>query len=209
MIQFEERPLTTPSKYRRRKIYGVGINDAEYVTHYRIGGRELRCPFYNRWHDLLKRCFSIKFHEKNPTYKACILCHDWCVFSKFKQWMIGQNWQNRQLDKDLLIPGNKIYAPDRCLFIPQALNKLVTVSLSSRGLYPIGVHYHKQNRKYVASIHLGDGQKYIGSFKTPEDAHKAYIEVKNNYILKLAKQYEITEPKLSLALIQHIHHIGE
>jgi 7,8-dihydro-6-hydroxymethylpterin-pyrophosphokinase len=51
---------------------------------------------------------------------------EWWSRRAFTEWMRGQEWQGRQLDKDILWPGNKIYAPDKCLFVPQEINNLLT-----------------------------------------------------------------------------------
>lgn len=39
-----------------------------------------------------------------------------------------------------------------------------------------GVHWHKQSRKWLASIRLEGRTQSIGLFPTKEDAHKAYCE---------------------------------
>lgn len=44
-----------------------------------------------------------------------------------------------------------------------------------------GVEKPKGKSFYVAKISLRGKKKYIGSFKTPEEAHAAYIEAKNKY----------------------------
>ena len=105
---------------KKDMVYGVGINDAEYSVHEykKINGRRKtvwRCPYYNRWIDILKRCYSKGFHSKNPTYKGCTVSEEWLIFSNFRDWMIKQNWEGKQLDKDLLFEGNKIYNPETCV----------------------------------------------------------------------------------------------
>lgn len=39
-----------------------------------------------------------------------------------------------------------------------------------------GVSWHKNNRKWGASIKVNGRKKYLGSFDRPEDAHRAYRE---------------------------------
>ena len=59
---------------------------------------------------------------------------------------------------------------------------------------PIGVSYHKQNRKYVAKISINRIQKYIGSYHTIEEAHHARVnyELNNNIINKYNGKNEIS-----------------
>ena len=44
-----------------------------------------------------------------------------------------------ELDKDILVKGNKIYSPDTCCFVPKEVNTVFTKRQSKRGDYPIGV----------------------------------------------------------------------
>lgn len=95
---------------RKVLVCGVGINDATYSV-YRYKGsagsqkRIWACPFYRTWGTMLGRCYSDKFHEQNPTYVGCTVCDEWLTFSKFKAWMETQDWKDKQLDKDILVPG--------------------------------------------------------------------------------------------------------
>jgi hypothetical protein len=54
---------------RNKLVYGVGVNDANYnVNKYEIidGKQKLiwACPFYIKWRDMLKRCYSEVLHKK-------------------------------------------------------------------------------------------------------------------------------------------------
>src|SRR5947207_2252239 len=103
------------------------INDADYVTqrNRRDGGRGSKqylvwmCPYYKKWIAIKERSASGNFLKRAPTYANVSCCEDWLVFSNFKRWMERQPWDNGKtnLDKDLRIPGNKIYSPDACRFI--------------------------------------------------------------------------------------------
>lgn len=86
---------------------------------------------YILWRDMLKRCYSEKYHEKQPTYKDCKVCDRWLVFSNFLEdlplienyefWKNNPN-QRIAIDKDSKIEGNKIYSLDACCFISQSDN---------------------------------------------------------------------------------------
>ena len=56
------------------------------------------------------------------------------------------------LDKDILYKGNKEYAPDKCIFVPERINKLFLKNDADRGDLPIGVTYHKNKKYTVFSI---------------------------------------------------------
>ena len=172
-------------------VYGVGVNDADYVvqkfenTGYADGkqGRKLvwYCPFYYTWKGMLERCFSEGFKAKNPTYKDVTCCGEWLVFSKFKSWMEQQDWEGKELDKDILISDNKLYSPETCAFVSSVTNTFVLASGASRGEYPVGVCWEKSRQKYRArcSNPLTKRLDCLGMFTTPEEAHEVWRKRKH------------------------------
>lgn len=169
-------------------VYGVGINDAKYTVIPSISGKRKTCPFYRKWKDMLGRCYSEKVIKANPTYAGCTVTSEWLGFSNFKAWMEKQDWEGNQLDKDLLVSGNKVYGPDTCVFVSGDVNKFMTESLKIRGDLPIGVSWHKGNSKYHAqcnNLSRGSG-KSLGYYDTAEIAHAVYLERKKTLAIELA-----------------------
>lgn len=114
-------------------VCGVGINDADYVfqkweTIIVNGKRKQKliweCDFYRTWKSMLARCYSIKTQERQPTYKGCSVSDEWLTFSVFKNWMEKQDWEDKQLDKDLLFEGNKVYSSETCVFVTRMVSTL-------------------------------------------------------------------------------------
>ena len=167
-------------------VHGVAINDSDYpVFHhsYRDGVRYISwaCPVYRMWKNMLRRCYCPKFLSKNPTYAGCSVCDDWLVFSRFRAWVITQEFDGKDLDKDLLFPGNKSYSPDRCVFISHALNSFITDRLRSRTRRKVGVTFHEQTGKYRAKCKspITGKSDHLGLFITQDSAHKAWLSRKN------------------------------
>lgn len=191
----------------RKLIYGIGINDADYavvtyMSYYNETGKRVRkakwvCPFYIRWINMLTRCYSTKRIKRTPTYIACEVCEEWKTFSSFKTWMESEDWEGKQLDKDLKVIGNKVYSPDTCLFIDQKVNTFVLEANKSRGEYPIGVCYHKLAKKYHARCNnpISRKQEHLGLFDTPEEAHEAWKKRKRELCL------EVTDDKMLQELL--------
>ena len=194
MSTFIEKPVNAQSLRQRKKAYGVGVNDADYMTQYRDeNGKEVRCPYYSRWRDMLKRCYCTKRLEKYPTYKGCSVYEEWLTFSNFRKWMETQDWEGKQLDKDLLVRGNKVYSPDTCVFVSGSLNALTIDSGATRGEYPQGVNWSEKEQGYVARCSTGDGKrKYLGRFKTVDAAEAAYCNHKALVIIGLANSEEVS-----------------
>ena len=186
----------------RKLAYGVGINDASYITNQEIEGKRVKCPFYDRWINMLVRCYSPKYQEKQPTYKGCSVSDEWLFFSNFKAWMESQDWAGKQLDKDLLFSGNKIYSSDRCIFVTQEINTLFCDNAASRGDCPIGVNWHKNENIFRANISVYGRKQHLGCFKTIDEASEAYREAKIDYVAEVALKQT---GKLKIALINRVN----
>jgi hypothetical protein len=178
-------------------VYGVGINDVDCVTN---------CPFYSRWTDMLARCYSERFHIANPSYKGCSVCEEWKTFSNFKKWMEQDNWKGKQLDKDILVPENKEYGPNTCIFVSHALNGLLIAQLSGRGKYPTGVSLNR-NGYYLASLRIHGKNKTLGRTKTVEEASLLYKKARYEYLLEwsnnLTSEHTSDIERTKEALIRH------
>jgi len=201
---FVEHP-TVINKNRRRLVYGVGTNDADYLISYKdVNGVKQRCPYYSVWSGVLERCFSARRHASQPSYKGCTLHEPWKSFSNFKDWMKTQEWENKHIDKDLLSWENKHYSPNTCLFITPALNNLLCLRRNHRGDTPLGVSRTSINKYeyFVASCSFYGKQKRLGYFKTSEEAQEVYQHAKMNYIKELAQAE--TDPRIRHAL-ENLH----
>lgn len=172
----------------RKPIFGIGVNDVDYYVKPRIDGKRVCCIFYQRWIVMLQRCYSKEYQEKYPSYKGCSVCDEWLIFSNFKAWMINQDWKGKQLDKDIKFTGNKIYSPDKCIFVSQEINSLLTDCKSARGEYPKGVYFRSNINKYIAQCRVNKKVKVIGAFSSPKEAEDAYIKTKSEVVLCISKK---------------------
>jgi len=185
---------------RAKKVHGVGINDADYTVQPVVFGKQVMCPFYDAWKSMLERCYGHKFQSKNPTYIGCSVVPEWLSFMAFRAWMIERDWVGRELDKDLLFPGNRVYGPDTCVFISHGLNKFTTGHAAARGEWPIGVYLHKHSGRFRASCSnpFSGRNEHLGYFTCPDAAHEAWRSRKHELSLQLAA--EQTDPRLAAAL---------
>jgi hypothetical protein len=164
---------------------------------------------YSTWSNMIKRCYSEKQHEVRPTYIGCTVCEEWHNFQNFAKWydknIYSLTNEIMNLDKDILIKGNKIYSPENCVFAPIRINSLFIQSKSKRGIYPIGVSFHKRDKKFRSQCHdESDSQHFLGSFPTPEEAFSAYKTYKENLIKQIAEEYKPLIPNnLYTAMINY------
>lgn len=171
----------------QKKLYDKGICDINS----RENGKQTEC--YRAWSDMLRRCYSITSRKKWPTYIGCSVDLEWYVFSKFKEFYDANYREGFELDKDLLVPGNKVYSKETCRFVPKCVNYLFLDCGSSRGEYPIGVNCCTVNnsRPYQARLRINGKQKYLGYFATIEEASNAYLIAKKEYCILVAnREYE-------------------
>lgn len=191
-------------KVRKSKklIRGFGINDADYdVTRYE-DGKKVSCYFYQTWKNMLERCYSEKKQVERPTYRGCTVCDEWLTFSNFKAWMEQQEWRGKQLDKDLLKDGNKVYCPEWCIFVDRKINSFVTDSGASRGKYMIGASWDKASNKFASNCNnpFTSKQEKLGYFTDELQAHLAWKARKHELACELADSDLVTDPRLSEVL---------
>lgn len=186
-------------------VCGAGVNDSGYRVKKEalvdgVTRQVWVCPFYQAWKSMLERAYCPKHKKKRPTYKDVTCCEEWLLFSNFKAWMLTQDWEGKQLDKDLIEPGNKEYKPSACVFVSKSLNSFLTENDASRGPYPIGTHWCKKAKKFVAKCGnlITKKREELGSFDCPHEAHKAWLRRKHEIACQLADLQ--TNPRVAEAL---------
>jgi hypothetical protein len=172
-------------------VCGVGINDLIGQTSYKdpVSGKLRMQPAYAAWNAMLNRVYNAKYHARWPTYIGCSVHPDWLRLSGFKAWFDLNHVIGWNLDKDLTRPGNKVYGPENCRYVPSYLNLIVTDSASSRGDLPIGVTRQKASAKYIAYCRVAGKQNRLGVFSTPLSAHRAWQEKKADAIDETLRRY--------------------
>ena len=202
----KSKKLSTP-----RLVYGVGINDADYAVEkkeeigYVNGKRKWKrvwyCPYYRAWVSMLARCYSENLQDRYPTYKGCSVSEEWLRFSNFRRWMEKQDWEGKQLDKDLLLEGNKVYSAEACVFVTQTVNSFTIGCGSARGEWLIGVYWNKEKNKFKSGCRnpFTKKQEHLGYFTCEQEAHEAWIKRKLELAYELAAIQ--TDERVAKALI--------
>ena len=176
-------------KGKNHLVCGVGINDLpNEPTEWIENGKRVRCPKYNLWNTILRRCYRPK-KQDIITYKGVTVHPDWLFRSKFTEWLNSQpqnNWQELQIDKDLLVKGNKIYGPDTCCFLTNRENSVFRPLSSDR----LGsVAFTKDgNRKnpWRAWANYRGAYRVFRSFSTKEEAEFVAMREFMPYVIEIA-----------------------
>ena len=170
------------------------------------------------WGCLLKRCFCDKYHRSKPTYKDVEVCDEWLDFQNFAEWCNTQKFFNAkddfgksyQLDKDILVKGNKIYSPETCCFVPSQINSLFTYVKSIKGEHPVGVSYKKNRGKFEAYYSNRGKRVNLGHFNTCEEAFQDYKKAKEAHIKDVANEWkDRIDERTYQALLKYEVHIDD
>ena len=201
-------------------VYGYGYlgvdknGDVPKATEFK-NGKWVRTWEYNKWKNMLERCFDNKLKEKYPTYKDVTCCERWLCFANFLEDFAilknEYNWNEGEklnLDKDILNKNNKIYSLENCILVPDWVNSLFIKRDARRGDCPIGVSYNKQAKKYQAQCNINGKNTGIGYYSTIEQAFNAYKIAKENEIKRIAnecvsKGYITKDSRLYNAMINY------
>ena len=175
-------------------VYGIGVVGTKYPS--RVNGVQTKeCAL---WYSMLKRCYSDAFKKKRPTYEGCKVSDKFKNYEYFYEWCHKQigfgvdgNGNPFQLDKDLLVKGNKVYSENTCVFIPSGINSLLIKCTASRGEHLIGVYWSKTANAFVARVSRNKGgSEHLGLFNTEIEAFNAYKEAKESFIKEQAEKYK-------------------
>lgn len=163
---------------------------------------------YILWNSMLNRCkVGGSIQRKQPAYIGCSVHPDWIKFQDFAEWcnkQIGFGLKGWQLDKDILVQGNKVYGPDTCCFVPRQLNSLLNHRKSDQGLYPTGVTFDQKANKYRVQISLNGRPNRLGYFTDLLTASDVYRGAKANEIYKQAEIWKSQiDPRVYTALLTY------
>ena len=143
------------------------------------------------WKDMMKRAYCKKYATKNTTYERVSVCKEWLDFREFVKWVLenrpvkaGKLWY---LDKDLLVPGNKEYCPEKCCFIPSWLNSSHIYRTTK------GYTINKNGRYTVQYRHV-----HIGVYDNEMEAINAYRYVSLKDVSRRVK----TESRLDYRVVK-------
>lgn len=149
--------------------------------------KELNKKAKSVWDGMKHRCKIGK-----PPYENCEVCEEWKIFENFKKWYTEHYYEvagcDMEIDKDILVSGNRIYSPETCLIVPQRINELFR-TFSNKYNLPTGITLLKNDVKKGRYKVSYDGN-FIGYFKTIRDACMAYEYTKKGAINEVAKMYK-------------------
>lgn len=173
----------------KKLICGVATNSGgKYKS--RTDGKVTKS--YRTWQNMLRRAYCPKYHAVKPTYADCAVSEEWLEYQEFAKWFEAHEYSNHgyELDKDLSLPDNKIYAPDRCVFVPRQLNSLLLDCGAARGDLPQGLTFRKEMNKYHVRLSVNGIRKHLGYFDTEPEAYQVYRIAKEANVKRMANHWQ-------------------
>lgn len=177
----------TEEKKKKHLVAGVGIND--YEGKVAINGKEIKS--YQAWRNMISRCYCNNTRNRYKTYEDCEVSDEWKYFSNFKKWFDEHHIEGYDLDKDLLIPNNRIYSAETCIFVPHRLNTLFRELGRAKECSMAGVSFDKKpnHNKYRVVFRSNGKSKCLYGFKTEIEAHNSYVKSKIEEVRRVANEF--------------------
>ena len=138
---------------------------------------------YMIWYNMRNRCTDLKEH---PAYEGCAMCEEWqldrqaCYNWVFKNYYKVGNEQ-MDIDKDILVKGNRVYSPSTCCFVPHSINMEFTAPF----MFP---PYQQDESTGMWYIRTPRNESFKGA--TIDDAIASYIPHREAELKAIADKYK-------------------
>lgn len=168
-------------------VHDVGILGVKYKT--RESFNKTKVKEYALWNSMLERCYSKTNRTKFAAYDGCEASENFKRYEFFHEWCQDQVGfkSGYELDKDLLIKGNRLYSEHTCIFIPKEINAAISLKKSQRSNLLIGVRNCGEH--FSARYSCFNNGVEFGKFPTEIEAFVAYKKAKEDYLKSLAEKY--------------------
>lgn len=164
-------------------VCGVGFFG---VGKFKATNNGRKTKIYASWHFMIQRCYTKTLRYSH--YSDCFVCPEWHNFQTYAEWALENNLvEGWEVDKDLLIKGNKLYSPSTCLVVPHGINNSILKADGKRGDLPIGVDFNKG--KYRARVRKNGKSFEVGYFDNPNSAFNAYKKAKEDCMKAIAEKW--------------------
>jgi hypothetical protein len=181
--------MGTNNRRGRCLVHGVGYNDIDAPTKFYKNGKLIILPDYDLWQSMIRRAYSSKSKNYYSCYKGVTVHPDWHIRSKFNQWLDSQpqaNWQELQIDKDLLVKGNRVYGPDTCCFLTHQENSTFRpYSLNRLGSAYFDNSIPNKKKKRIWRARKSDGS-HLGWFSTKEEGQSVAMRESMPLVIEIA-----------------------
>ncbi|MFV7531648.1 hypothetical protein [Enterobacter mori] len=130
LVEMASIRLRSVKDWMKPTFYGIGVRGDELPA--QVDGKMVK--EYVTWKEMLRRIVDEKSLQQFPTYRDCSVCERWLYYPHFYQdvrklpgyidWYNNTKSCKYNLNKDIKVPGSKIYSPNTCMFVTSSENSL-------------------------------------------------------------------------------------
>lgn len=175
------------------------LGKGEFETIYRTpDGKKYYREEYNTWVAMHRRAEN--YSGTKPTYKDVSISKEWWNYQNFAKWYNNNRYDvpndKLRLDKDILVPGNKLYSEQTCCLIPDRINQIFKQYQPKADGLPTGVtrEYNRYRIRISYYDEFGIIHHHRESFDNCDDAFNHYKVYKELFIHEMAEQYKSIIP---------------
>lgn len=143
--------------------------------------------WYTKWAGMLLRCYD-PADTSYSRYGAIgiTVAEEWHNFQNFATWCDSREDYQKgwELDKDIILNGNREYQPENCCFVPARINSLIIKSENITG------YWSEKDRRWYFSYRDKDSNKIRKGFMTQREGQTWYAENKERVVKELAEIYK-------------------
>ena len=187
-------------KYYQPSYCGVGYLGEDF-------DKETDANLKARWGNVIHRCYNPK--ASNYSYyggDGVTVSENWLNFSNFKKW-----WQDNYydigdeglvIDKDILVPNNKVYDSETCLIVPVSFNSIFAgitkeYKNNTRNL-PVGIHEQDNGHYQITMFNTS-----FSNFISLDEAVQCRTEVYQTLLKHMVKNYPNMPDKVKDAILNY------
>lgn len=175
-------------------VYGVAYND--------VREHGLTNKYHSSWEANIKRIYSVGWiTQYKPSYMLATCSDDYLYQSNYVKFReanyytyispVSGKEEKPDLDKDILLEGNKHYSFELVVYVPQFVKQAMTEKEHHSKL-PLGVTKLKDSYKMTITK-FGTTVSNSG-FNTAHEAHRAWQVEKVEYLIAVAEKYKEVVP---------------
>jgi len=133
-------------------------------------------PIYIAWRNMKGRCYNpSRYNYHKYGGRGIKVCERWFnLYDNFYEDMFPTWKEGLQLDR---IENNGNYEPGNCRWSTRREQQLNRNPYNKTGVKGVKKHYNR----FIAELHDGKIKRYLGSFKTIEEANEAYQKARKEY----------------------------